>query len=134
MASGCFSTYRLEMAELSRLDGWRAERAQELRDVDGRALEFTGDTRLRWQFKEGFQRDERFTSLSIQGDTLEGVKRRSNRPLRLDLSKLQKVEAVNYSPGKTAAWSLGFGVGLPLALFGGVLALIFGAASVGGGG
>ena len=110
--AGCYSTWDVAPRELTHLKGFERPQEVELEDVEGSSFRFDGSTELSFDRADGTSPERhRFSSIDeVKGHTLQGLDD-EHRSTLVELTHVERIEAKNFSVGKTVALSLGVTMG-----------------------
>lgn len=127
-SGGCFNTYEVSPVELAKLDGLSPCSAGHLsvQTTAGQTIPVTTDSRLTLHTQVAEPVVSKFESIKVSGSTFTGLQfpvANAMLPRRpptqgsvvLDLNTVTRAQVRNYSPGKTAALTVGIIVPLSVA-------------------
>ena len=128
--SGCYSTWDLTLQGVLKLDGFRQGQKIPLKTAGGEDITFRDDSSLYFYASDGTETDAKFRSIQVSGATFTGVEQQKGSTIIVDLSRMHTIQAVEYSPKKTAL--VATVLGAPVAAFG-TLVLLYAMVGVAGG-
>jgi hypothetical protein len=112
---GCFSTWDLAPTDLPTLRHFEAEGVIRMKDMRGEPFRFDKDTKLTFErdYPEGARGEaHRFSAIDgVDAHTLLGFDE-GDRQVTVDLTDVYRVEAKNFSVGKTVGLSVGVTLGV----------------------
>ena len=128
-ASGCYSTWDLTPRGVLQLNGFRSGNYIDVETTENERIPFTKDTKLSFYGSDQAVAEEvTFSKIELRRNVLIGEDAESGQKLLVDLSRMNTVQATNFSVGKTAL--LATGVTIPTLIMGYVF---LAAISIGGG-
>ncbi len=100
--TGCYSTWDVAPKALFHLEGFREGDTKTIQTADGDQIPFTSDTELHFRAKDGSMAEAQFRAIQVQDPIVVGIERKTGVPLEIDTSRLDMVQAKNFSTRNTA--------------------------------
>lgn len=102
--SHCYSSYELAPHALDRLDKFHGSTNVEIESTDG-PITFDRNTALRFDQPAG-PIEGKFSSVTVDDSVFQGVERKSQSNVIVDLQRVDHVTATKFSTGKTVALAI----------------------------
>jgi hypothetical protein len=118
----CYITWDVAPGALRALDGFREGQTREIRSMDEEDVPFTSSTELFLRLNDGREARAKYRLIDVRGAQFVGVRADNGQGVGVDLTRLTTVEVTNFSIGRTIAWTVPFGLGVPLLAFVTILA------------
>lgn len=112
----CYSNHLVPAQELYKLNGYREGQTVYMTSVDGDNVKFNSKTQLSVQAADGQSMTARYSAVTVNGSTMQGVIRGSGAPVNIDLAQVTSAQAKTLHLGRTIGLAVGLGVGIPTVL------------------